>query len=114
VTQDHFFLSTTAFTIIVHIIIYKLFLETVFWNPITTLMCFLCFCLYYLLVILGNISVLSSFFQPQLNGQLFQMLSNGQFWILLIGVPAFALVPDITLTLWQRVFFPNPTDVMLL
>jgi hypothetical protein len=42
------------------------------------------------------------------------MLQNdGRFWILLIVLPFFALIPDITIYIWQKVLFPNPTDTVL-
>jgi amino acid permease len=113
-SEDHFFTSTLSFTIIIHIIIYKLFLETTFWNPITLVTCLVCFLLYYVIIILGNIPWLSSFFQPQLNGQVYLLLGNPKFWILLIAMPFFALVPDITITMIQRIFYPSPTDVVMM
>ena len=81
---------------IIHIIIYKLFLETSYWNPIMILTCLFCFALYYGLIIIGNVNALSSFFQPQLASQVFMMLASAKFWVLIIVVPVFALVPDMT------------------
>ncbi len=113
-SNDHFFTSTLSFTLIIHIIIYKLFLETTFWNPITIVTCLVCFFLYYIVIILGNVHTLSSFFQPQLNGQVWLLLSSPKFWILLIVVPLFALVPDLTINICQRIFFPTPFDAVML
>lgn len=62
--QDHWFNSTTAFTVIVHIIVYKLLLETVFWNPISISMCLLCLTLYYLMVLGLSSNPVSIVFQP--------------------------------------------------
>jgi hypothetical protein len=106
--------STISFTVIIHIIIYKLFLETTFWNPITLITCLICFALYYAIILIGNVNALSSFFQPQLDNQVFLMLSTGKFWILLIVLPIFALVPDITWTIFQKVIWPNPTECVML
>jgi len=111
---DHFYVSTISFTVIIHIIIYKLFLETTFWNPITLLTCLCCFALYYVLILIGNVNAFSSFFQPQLANQVFLMLSTGKFWIILVVLPIFALVPDITWTLFLKVLKPNVVDQVML
>jgi magnesium-transporting ATPase (P-type) len=102
--------STIAFTVIIHIIIYKLFLETSYWNPIMIVTCLVCFALYYGLIIIGNVNALSTFFQPQLASQVFMMLSSPKFWVLVIVIPVFALVPDMTWEIMRKVFYPTPID----
>lgn len=62
--EDHWFSSTCAFTIIIHTIVYKLFIETAFWNTISGVMCFCCLLLYYVVVILGNLNIFAIYFQP--------------------------------------------------
>jgi hypothetical protein len=42
------------------------------------------------------------------------MLSTGKFWIILIVLPIYALVPDITWTIFQKVIWPNPTECVML
>ena len=98
--HDHWYISTTAFTIIIHIIIYKLLLETVFWNTISIVTCAVCFGLYYLILILGNLNPFAKYFQPQINGQFLLMLSTGKFWLLIIALPFFALIPDLVVNLF--------------
>ena len=36
------------------------------------------------------------------------------WWIVMIGVPMVALIPDCIYTLTMRVFYPNPTDFVML
>lgn len=62
--QDHWYISTTAFTIIIHIIIYKLLLETVYWNTISVSTMLLCFALYYLMTLGLSFAPISFIFQP--------------------------------------------------
>lgn len=59
-TEEHWFMSTASFTVIVHVIIYKLFLETVFWNAVSIATCGLCFILYYTIILIGNSNGLAS------------------------------------------------------
>jgi Phospholipid-translocating P-type ATPase C-terminal len=113
--QDHWYLTTTAFTVIIHIIIYKLMLETVFWNAVSVTMCLLCMTLYYLMVLGLCFHPISTVFQNQLDGELQRMLrgDSPNFWILLIVLPFFALVPDITINLFERVIYPTPADLYM-
>jgi magnesium-transporting ATPase (P-type) len=112
-TGEHWFHSTVAFTVIIHIIIYKLFLETVFWNTVSIVTCLLCAFLYYGVVLMGNTNIISNVFQPQLNGQFFLLLANPRVWLLLIGLPGVALLPDIIFIIYSKVLTPTPTDIIM-
>ena len=61
-TSEHWLVSTVSFTMIIHIIVYKLFLETVFWNIVSVATALLCFFLYYIIVIIGNSNGVASVF----------------------------------------------------
>lgn len=102
-----------AFTVIIHIIIYKLFLETIFWNTVSVITCLVCALLYYGVVLIGNTSAIAMTLQPQINGQFFLLLSNPRVWLLLIGLPGVALLPDIIYIIFSRVLWPTPTDIIL-
>ena len=111
---DHWFVTTTAFTVILHIVIYKLYIETVYWNLVSLCAVLVSFLLYYLMLIGFSTNGISIVFQPQLNHELFRMWSSGLFWILIAVLPFFALMPDLTITLFQRVIFKNPADAVML
>ena len=42
------------------------------------------------------------------------MLGSGKAWIVLLVLPLVALLPDITYMLCQKIFFPTPTDAVML
>jgi hypothetical protein len=42
------------------------------------------------------------------------MLENPKFWLLIIGMPLVAIVPDLTINVAHRVFKPTPTDCVML
>ena len=42
------------------------------------------------------------------------MFASPKAWIVLIVLPAVALLPDITILLMQKVFWPNPTDAVMI
>eukprot|EP00347_Sterkiella_histriomuscorum_P002846 403366575 len=109
-SYEHWLLSTASFTLIVHVIIYKLFIETVYWNTVSLVTCFACLFLYYSIIFVGNSNGLASLVQPQLNGQVNLMFQLPKFWVSLISVPWVALLPDIAYLIIQKVIYPTPTD----
>lgn len=44
----------------------------------------------------------------------YNIFSSFKAWIVMIGVPMVALIPDCIYTLTMRVFYPNPTDFVML
>lgn len=88
-----------AFSLIIHVIVFKLFLESVFWNWIATLTGLVCLIVYYGMVIGLNIDMFATIFQPELNGEILLMLGSAKAWFCLIVLPAVALLPDLAYTL---------------
>jgi len=68
-TNTHWFISSVAFTCIIHIIVLKLFLESVFWNYLSTLTGIACLLMYYGCVIGLNTVFVSQIIQPELTGE---------------------------------------------
>ena len=67
-TYSHWFISMTAFTCVIHIIMLKLFLETVYWNWISTGTGIFCLSFYYFCLFFLNYPTLSIIVQPQITG----------------------------------------------
>lgn len=114
ITQSHWFTSSVAFTLIMHIIVGKLFIETVYWNWLSGITNIVCLLFYYISVIVGNTAPVARIFQPEIAGQYFAMLSSGKAWIVLLVLPLVALLPDTIFMLMQKIFFPTPTDAVML
>ena len=77
-TQSHWFTSSVSFTLIMHIIVGKLFIETVFWNWLSSITNVCCLAFYYICVLGGNTAPVAEMFQPEINGQYFEMLASGK------------------------------------
>jgi len=92
----------------------KLFIETVYWNWLAGIINIGCLLFYYISVIGGNTAPIAEIFQPEINGQYFEMLSSGKAWIVLLVLPMIALLPDMMYMLCQKIFFPTPTDAVML
>ena len=57
-----------------HVIVGKLFIESVYWNWLAGIINIACLLFYYLSVIGGNTAPVSQLFQPEVQGQYFLML----------------------------------------
>jgi magnesium-transporting ATPase (P-type) len=103
-----------AFTCIIHIIVLKLFLESVFWNYLSTLTGIACLAMYYGCVIGLNSVFVSQIIQPELTGEFYLIFQSVKAWLAIILLPMIALLPDITYVLVRKIFFPTPTDAIML
>lgn len=74
---------------------YKIMIETVYWNWVSQFFGVICFITYYVMVIAMNLSFISPLIQPEINGEFFMIFVNLKAWIILIVVPFIALIPDI-------------------
>ena len=63
-----------AFSLIMHVIVGKLFIESVYWNWLAGIMNIASLLFYYICVIGGNSAPIAEVFQPEINGQYFLML----------------------------------------
>ena len=68
--------------------------------------------LYYIVVILGSVSVFANLIQPEANGVFFILVTNPQFWFLIIVGPFICLLPDLTIVILQRLYFKTPADLI--
>ena len=113
-TQPHWWTSSVGFSIIIHVITLKLFLETCYWNWYMVFTVVFCFMLYY-----GSVLVMSTQFvsnaigQPEIYQEFFRILSSVKAWICILLLPIIALIPDLTILLLQKIFFPTPTDAVM-
>ena len=80
-TQSHWFNSSSSFTIIIHFVTAKLFIESVYWTWTSLLAAGISLLLYYITVLLGSLPYLSYFFQMQATGLLFNVFTSPKFWI---------------------------------
>ena len=103
-----------AFTLVIHVIVFKIMIETVNWNWVSTLFGLICFASYYVMVFAMNMPMLAPLIQPEINGEFMLIFTSIKAWICLILLPAVALLPDIAILLIQKLFWPTPTDAVML
>ena len=105
-------ISTLSFTLIIHTVTIKLFLESVFWNKINVSIGILSVFIYYFVVICLNTPAFRVF-QPQITFLFFEMLSSGKAWLIILLTPMIALTPDFVITSYRGIFDPTPTDKVM-
>jgi len=98
----------------VHIIVFKIMLETVYWNWLSVSLGIVCMISYYATVVLINVHPFAIMLQPQIDGEFWLILKSVKAWVCLIVLPAVALLPDVTYVLMQKIFWPTPTDAIML
>lgn len=73
-TQQHWWTSSIAFTVIINTIVLKLFIETNFWNWLSFGTGAFCIILYSATVLLLNTKPVSDVLQPELQNEYFLIL----------------------------------------
>ena len=68
---------------------------------------------YYLVAFLLSGYFLSGIFQPQLTNVFFSIFSNGKFYFTILIVPIVALLPDLSIHFYRRIFYPTPVDIIM-
>jgi hypothetical protein len=99
---------------VIHVIVFKIMIETVNWNSVSIFFGFMCFASYYVMCWAMNLDSLAPIIQPEINGEFNSMFTNFKAIIVLIIVPFVALLPDITILMFQKVFYPTPTDAVMI
>ena len=66
--------------------------------------------MYYVIVLLGSTESMSNLFQPELAGSFFKIFTMPRFWTLFVCGPIICLLPDLSVTIFRRVFKKNPVD----
>jgi phospholipid-transporting ATPase len=109
-TFDHWFKSTTSFSLVIHIVTFKLLVISDFWNAVNIFATIGSILFYYLVILVLNTNVLAFILQNELAGLFFTIITYAKFWIVIIVVPIAALMPDIAIKQFFYTFRPNPTD----
>jgi magnesium-transporting ATPase (P-type) len=113
-SQAHWFSSCIAFTVVIHIISIKIYIETVHWNWLSFSTGIFCLALYYVSAMVLNTPDVSFIFQPQITGEIWNACVSPKAYMAAVVLPMIALIPDITYIMFQKIFYPTPTDWVML
>ena len=109
-TFNHWQKSTINFSIIIHVVSYKLLIISDFWNLINLSASFLSLLIYYLIVFALSSDYFAFRLQNELAGVMVGLFKSFKFWIVIIFGPLIILVIDITMKQIVYNTFPNPTE----
>ena len=111
-TMEHWVVSTLSFSIILHVVTYKLYVDTYFWGKWNLVLTIGSLFIYYIVVGLGSIPLVANIIQPEASGVLFVLIQNQKFWFIIIITPFICLIPDVSIVMIQRTYFKNPSDII--
>ena len=109
-TFNHWQKSTINFSLIIHVVSYKLLIISDFWNLINLSASFLSLLFYYIIVFALSSDYFAFRLQNELAGVMLGLFKSFKFWIVIIFGPLIILVIDITMKQIVYNTFPNPTE----
>lgn len=112
ITKNHWFHSTVAFTAIMHIISYKIFIELKYWNKLSIFITIFSLIFYYSCVLVLNTTVFAASLNNELTHIFFDVLTYFKSWIIIICLPLVSLMPDLFINWVRYNFFSSPSDVI--
>ena len=110
VTFSHWQKSTINFSLIIHIVSYKLLIISDFWNLLNLLVSLFSLLLYYIVVFALSTDFFAFRLQNELAGVMLGLFKSFKFWIVIIFCPFIILVLDITMKQIEYNAFPTPTE----
>lgn len=113
-TMSHWVISSSAFTICLVTVTMKLFIESTFLNAINLAAGVMSVFFYFVIMLLASVDFIAHNFQPELDGVLQQINYSSRITLLMFFSPIICLLPDLAYILFNKIFFPTPTDRLLL
>lgn len=113
ITYPHWWTSSIAFSVIIHIVVMKCFMETYHWNGLVIGAGAFAIVSYYITVFGLSSEFVSNILQPELNQEFMRIFGNAKAVFTIVCLPFVALIPDFTYNFIQKLFFPTPTDFVM-
>jgi len=108
--EDLWFASTIAFSCIIHLVTVKLAIELNFLNWIAMVAGIFSVVFYWLVAFILNTSFVSQMVQPEIEFVYWRILSNFKAWMVIIFLPLIALLPDITIKYFFKLYKQDKSD----
>ena len=109
-TYNHWQKSTINFSLIIHIVSYKLLIISDYWNLLNLLISLFSLLLYYIIVFALSSDFFAFRLQNELAGVMLGLFKSFKFWIVIIFCPFIILILDITMKQIAYNAFPTPTE----
>ena len=106
----HWQKSTVNFSLIIHIVSYKLLIISDYWNLLNLFVSVFSLLFYYIIVFALSSDFFAFKLQNELAGVMVGLFKSFKFWIVIILCPFIILFLDITMKQINYNAFPNPTE----
>ena len=110
ISYSHWQKSTVNFSLIIHIVSYKLLIISDYWNLLNLFVSLFSLLFYYIIVFALSSDFFAFKLQNELAGVMAGLFKSFKFWIVIIFSPFIILVLDITMKQISYNAFPNPTE----
>ena len=111
---DHWWLTTLIFTMVVHVVTYKIFVELDYWNYLVLSTSIGSVVFYYLSIFILDLPFVSRFIQNELTLKVLSMLSTSTFWIYVVTLPTICIMIDISVKFLWSFYKPTPVQILQL
>ncbi len=108
---DHWWVTTTIFTLVVHVVTYKIFIEVTFWNYLVLIAAIGSVVFYYFSLIIIQLPWIAEIVQPELIQKAASIFGTSSFWILAVNVPLLCILPDMCFKFVGMLSKPTPVDL---
>ncbi len=109
---DHWYKTTILFSLIIHIVTYKIFLETTYWNYISLSISIMSVVIYYCSIYLFNIPFLAYIVQNEITMKITSLFSSEIFLCYIIAGPLLAISTDLLIKFLYMLYKPAPFNLV--
>ena len=102
--------SSISFTVLLHIVTYKLFIDGRQLNLLSMISSLLSILFYYISVIVISSPSIAAILDPGLMGVFSVILNDFKVWLMILGLPLFCLLPDISIKIYNTYWNRTPID----
>jgi phospholipid-translocating P-type ATPase (flippase) len=109
---DHWWFTTLIFTMVVHVVTYKIFVELDYWNYLVLSTSIGSVVFYYFSILVIDLPYVSKYIQNELTLKVISMLSTTSFWMYVVTLPTLCIIIDITFKFFGMFYKPNPVQII--
>jgi phospholipid-translocating P-type ATPase (flippase) len=111
---DHWWVATIIFTLIIHVVTYKIYVEMSYWNKLVVFISLFSVGFYYVCIVLLNSPMISYGFQNQLSFKAYSILSSYVAYIYFLTIPTLCISIDLGIRFIDQIINPSPFDIVRL
>jgi phospholipid-transporting ATPase len=108
---DHWWMTTLIFTMIIHVVTYKMFIELSYWNWLVVATAVVSILFYYACIFILNLPFISQYAQVEMTSKVWSMFNSNTFWLYVTCLPLLCVMNDIGIKFYMKFSEPNPVEM---